>query len=249
MAKNKYQIPTFNFQQIQIEWEKFLSLGTKEKLNSVRSFVFNIENVENVDYCTPEQINELLSMLKECKKHIFNCKDAINKALAKMTARYLRSKGIMDPQITLKKSKSINTEVAAFMVADMSTTVALKEVSDKALCQVINQGQAFFLLTGSDGVFKVTLVLVDVNEPLLPTKILKSIYSSSDPAVIACPSGELAVFSDCFDNPSLKIKLEPGNYKVAAYSKESHAGLDLFIVVAKTNEEAKNNCQEISSIG
>lgn len=237
--KHAFYSASLTFQQICVLWQDFVLSPIKNRLKSAANMANQISHINDLDILTTDQFNELILMLRSCGKLMFGYRSA-NKIIADLTIKYMRFKGIPEPNIISKKRKTMSTDGAYFIVADAT---AQFNSYDEAV-QKIKQGEALLFETGCDGNYSIQLFYVDIPEPIIPTKIFKSIVHCSDVFIIQCPSGELGVFAH--DGPELKLKLEPGNYKIAIYSKyEQTCAEGFYIVIAKTEMSAVNQCKEV----
>ncbi|MFN8694211.1 MAG: hypothetical protein ACK5XX_07375 [Holosporales bacterium] len=235
MQSSKF-IKDVTYQSIQDDWQKSYAMPTKERLKFFRTLGNDIVIAIGKEKAL-EPLEFYIGALRNILQLTFENIDrtALQKALTSALAKQSFLLFGREPAIQQKLRKNLKTESGSFLIADCLDKEGLIALDDDASCKLINEGAFLRVNTGADGVFSVTLLLVDVPEPILPKKEARKMVGAFDTAVISVSTGKIYVFSDAPSCCSLDI--EAGNYKICSYYDAAER---LYVVLAKTNMAAEN---------
>jgi hypothetical protein len=242
MPKRKF-IKNVTYQSIQADWQNSLGMPLKEKIKFFRTLGDDIvtaiskeEALEPLEF----YLNTLQKILQIAPENIDRAtlQKALSNALAKQSFLLFGK----EPAIQQKLRKNLYTESSSFLIADSLDKEDFIALDDDASCKLINEGKFLRVNTGADGIFSVTVLLVDVSEPILPNKDARKMVGAFDTAIIGVTTGKIYVFSDALSYCSLDIKA--GNYKVCPYYDAAER---LYVVLAKTDTPACNTLEILTS--
>ncbi len=241
MPNHKY-IKNVTYDSIKADWQKSIGMPTREKIkffrtvgNDIVTAVAKEEALEPLEF----YIGALKTILQLSFENIDRA--TLQKALTRAQAKQSFLLFGREPVIQQKLRKNLKTERGSFLIADALDKERLIALDDDASCKLINEGVFLRVNTGADGVFSVTLLLVDVPEPLLPNKEARKMVGAFDAAIISVTTGKIYVFSDTLSCCSLDI--EAGNYKICPYYDAAER---LYVVLAKTDMPARNTLQVLT---
>lgn len=238
---------TKSYSEIRQEWETIQSLDIKNRFKAMRTISHDICEIFKKNDIELEQLEFYIEVLKKVNQvhDIPRCK----RSLSKMTANWLEIKGLANAKIIKKLSGKINTETASIAIGDPSYQKIILDTysnyTEKSALNLTNEGKVYIFGTSSDGLHNVQIRILDSSEPVLSSKEFKCVMSVTETAIINIPTGLVAVADPCVlnvENDRISINVEPGNYKVCVYFFYIRSKVESFyIVLCKTDEEAKNN--------
>jgi len=235
------QKTTYN--EVQEAYNNLLNLTPKEKYKKIRSVAALAENaLKNVS-----DIKELVLY-----SEIFKLADN-SRLLNKAKSKELELKGISKIKTLKTKLGSVNIESGLISVGDPSLGYTGEYNKDEVI-KSMNQNRFYCVDTGGDGIFDITLRVVDIDEPLLGPKEYNFIISTSKTSVINIRSGIIKC-SDFWDLsnkevPGISYELDNGYYKVAFYLKVIRDKYFGFVVVlCKTNSLDFEELVDIENLG
>lgn len=169
------------------------------------------------------------------------------RARNKMISVMLSLRGLDSVATRLSKKKKITIVSGTVVLADRDTQLP---VEPEFWGSTMQSGQAAICALGGDGTYPFELRLVDVPEPVLSAKEYRALQECTEEVVIHVPSGEIRCAeagdfvrgADPKKVDFLKINVEPGQYKVAFFLKESGG---LIIALAATDAPAQNNRRDL----
>jgi hypothetical protein len=104
--------------------------------------------------------------------------------------------GIAEPEILTKKAKNVFTHVAMYLISDGTNFDTISNDNtrwsdDKRMRATVQAGLGLFIYTGADGTIRHEVRVVDRDDLALRSREYKNLTSSSDPVLLALPSGRL----------------------------------------------------------
>lgn len=251
---NKPVKPIKSYLEIKQEWEKIQLLDIKNRFKSMRQISHDICEIYKKNDIELEQLVFYIEVLRQVNK--IHDIPRSKRSLSKMIATWLELTGHSEAKIIKKISGKINTETASIAIGDpackKSVVDAYNNYTEKNVINVINEAKAYIFSTGFDGPHDVQIRIIDSAEPVLSSKEFKCVVNSTETAIIDIPTGHVAVADPYFldtENSRLYVAVEPGHYKVCVYFFYIRSKVESFyIVLCKTNNEAKNNLSKLPEL-
>lgn len=248
---NKHSRVIKSYLQIKEAWENIQSQEIKKRYKTMREIAYDICYAYKAKDVEPVQLEFYMHVLKE-----INTIQAIPKskiALAKITALWLEFTGNANVKIIKKILGKITIETSTIAVGDIFNSKEVLETyanyTEQSVLTLINQAKLFIFGTGGDGEYTLQIRIVDSIEPVLSANEYKNILNSTEKFVININTGVLVVADPCYmdaEKQRLSINVDAGNYKVCVYHYSVRSKADSFyIVLCKTNEEAKNAAKNL----
>ena len=239
---NRKFIKNVTYQSIQADCQKSLGMPLKAKIKFFRTLGDDIvtaipkeEALEPLEF----YLSTLQKILQIVPENIDRA--TLQKALSSAQAKKSFLLFGKEPTIQQKLRKNLNTESGSFLIADCLDKEGFIALDDDASCKFINEGKFLRVNTGADGIFSVTVLLVDVSEPILPSKEARKMVGAFDTAIISVTTGKIYVFSIALSYCSLDIAT--GNYKICTYYDAAER---LYVVLAKTEAPACNTLKVLT---
>lgn len=250
------------FAQIQQAWQDVLRLDGRSQLKALPTIGHDIYVSYDKATNSLAELEFYMQILKFIIKRSERSVQKNTRFLSKLYIEWLRLTGNEKAEVIFKKSGKILLVSALISIVDLanitSTGVneALSSGNNLQLLECINQGKVWFFSTGSDGVHDIQFRVVDSTEPVVSEKEFRYVEDSSGDAVIVnIPTGKIIVGDPVFVNAGsqeecMLVTIPPGNYKVCVYRFLIPAKLDsAYIVLCKTEQEAKNNLSKLYGWG
>lgn len=244
-----------DFSQIQNDWEKIQTLNIRDKWKALRTITHDISVSYKKEAVTVEQLEFYIKIMKQSVKALsFPQKASL--FLSKLIADWLVLTGNDQCEIILKISNEIPVETATIAISDpayFDDINALQDYSERNYLHLMNEGKFFIFSTGSDGIYKVQLRIVDALEPVLTPKEFTRVIDTSESAIMHVPSGTITIADPSFFNSEkycLRAFVTPGNYKISVYHFYIPKKIESFyIVLSKTDKQANNNLSKVYEFG
>lgn len=266
MAKTKYIPPKKTFAQIQDKWNAIQTLDPKNKMKAMREIGYDVLN----NYDQSEMNIEQLAFYMEILKNMYDKK--LSKLLVKITHDWLELSGHADIKIISKHTSEVISDCPAFYMGDLKyfqehqnqylktfhtlsgrPYVSSYEISSELSYSLalINEGKIYELSTGGDAEFYLELRLIDSIEPFVNSDEVKFVVDCTKTAIMDIPTGTIiathSLDTDLNSNLLATTTIPPGRYKMTIFFIFKKRIATFCIVLCKTNEAVKNNCQSIYS--
>lgn len=234
-----------SLESIQLDWQRALNLQLRERFKAFRAIahdlVVAVNEQENSVSTLESYVQIMQGILSQSRGQadLSRLHSAMANAQRKICLEILGR----EPNVVQKAKKILVTDTANFLIADSMDKESALLLSEVKALECINRGEFFAFNTKADGRYLVTVFLVDVPEPILPTRDMSKMDGALDSAIISCRTGFMHVFGG--GSPGLSISVESGNYRVRTYFRESDV-LSFYVVMAKCDEAPENSLMSLS---
>jgi hypothetical protein len=229
--------------EIEETWIDFQKLDTRNKIKRAAFFINEIARYYKNNSTTVEQKDFLINILNTIQLKIHRYDQGAGPSLiARIQRDRLAETGNAKIKILKKIRQEVQGGLSGIDIGDPA--FAGSEYCDHhSFIERMNKGKLFHVNTEGDGLRLIELRIIDASEPVLSEKEMVSVVQATSAGVIDVSSDDLAIAAtnqlvDIDWEYRIATEVAPGNYKIAVYQ---HKNDFLYVVMCKTNLEAKNN--------
>lgn len=204
---------------VQLCWEQAKTEDIRAKIKTLKKGTHYAVRAFEKGTPTQNQLKFCMVVIRQAVKYHSFPQEYL-KHLSEIIAKWLEMTGNGTAIILKEVTGIVAIESGILMICDANVVIGLTDVSSASLSSQMKNGKALFIDTGGDGTFDVKIRLIEGKEPVLQANEYKSVSKSTETIVVNAPSGEIFA-NDLGAQPGkergLTLKVEPGQYKIAAH--------------------------------